>query len=812
MKKLNKASIRSILMPHGLVVLGLVFISLLFYYPLLNGKTLLQSDIRQYEGMSRELKEHRLETGEETYWVNNAFGGMPTYQLGAQYPADFLSPIYSFFRVLPRPAHILFLYLLGAYILLLVLQIPWHTALFGSLAFGFSTYLLIILQVGHNTKALAVSFIPFVLAGLLLVFERKKLLGFILITLALGMQIRANHYQMTYYLLLLMGVFVIVFGIQAWREKKGKSFLGSLGVLFISGILSLGLNATPLLATAEYTSFSTRGSSELKLQADGTPKEQSSGLDYDYITEYSYGIFESLNLIAPRIQGGGSSENLGKDHGVYNFLRTRGIGPTQAKQFSENVPTYWGSQPILEAPAYIGVSVFFFAIIALAFVKGPIRNALGIGILFSLVLSWGKNFAFLTQFFIDYIPFYNKFRAVSSIQVILECCFPILAALGIHFALKNIKSIDIKRFLKVSMFPIALLVILIFSQGVMSFSGPNDGYFKEMYGAELVSQIVEARKSIYQADLLRGIVICSLLILFLIAFKYDKIKRNAVHPLLIAVLLFDLLGISNRYIEHEGFVSERFAKNAFQITEADRAILIDTSDFRVYEPQLGLTGARTAYFHKTLGGYHGAKPRRFEELFEYYNTHQIAGVLDFLNVKYILFQEEETATLKPLRNPNALGSSWFVEDLFSTPDPDALLERLKIADFDKEALFIEQDLPNTLPLSFKKDSLAWIVLTSKKTNQLIYNSQSSSEQFAVFSEMYYPKGWTAKINGVPASIYNVNYVLRGLLLPAGTNQIEFVFSPPVVALGTLLRWISAFLFLGMVSSIVYFDYQKQKTT
>ena len=812
MKKLNKASIRSILMPHGLVVLGLVFISLLFYYPLLNGKTLLQSDIRQYEGMSRELKEHRLETGEETYWVNNAFGGMPTYQLGAQYPADFLSPIYSFFRVLPRPAHILFLYLLGAYILLLVLQIPWHTALFGSLAFGFSTYLLIILQVGHNTKALAVSFIPFVLAGLLLVFERKKLLGFILITLALGMQIRANHYQMTYYLLLLMGVFVIVFGIQAWREKKGKSFLGSLGVLFISGILSLGLNATPLLATAEYTSFSTRGSSELKLQADGTPKEQSSGLDYDYITEYSYGKFESLNLIAPRIQGGGSSENLGKDHGVYNFLRTRGIGPTQAKQFSENVPTYWGSQPILEAPAYIGVSVFFFAIIALAFVKGPIRNALGIGILFSLVLSWGKNFAFLTQFFIDYIPFYNKFRAVSSIQVILECCFPILAALGIHFALKNIKSIDIKRFLKVSMFPIALLVILIFSQGVMSFSGPNDGYFKEMYGAELVSQIVEARKSIYQADLLRGIVICSLLILFLIAFKYDKIKRNAVHPLLIAVLLFDLLGISNRYIEHEGFVSERFAKNAFQITEADRAILIDTSDFRVYEPQLGLTGARTAYFHKTLGGYHGAKPRRFEELFEYYNTHQIAGVLDFLNVKYILFQEEETATLKPLRNPNALGSSWFVEDLFSTPDPDALLERLKIADFDKEALFIEQDLPNTLPLSFKKDSLAWIVLTSKKTNQLIYNSQSSSEQFAVFSEMYYPKGWTAKINGVPASIYNVNYVLRGLLLPAGTNQIEFVFSPPVVALGTLLRWISAFLFLGMVSSIVYFDYQKQKTT
>ena len=285
MKKLNKGSIRSVLLPHGLIIIGFAFLSLLFYYPLLNGKTLMQSDIRQYEGMSRELKEHRIEKGEETYWVNNAFGGMPTYQIGAKYPADFLSPIYTFFRVLPRPAHILFLYFFGAYILLLVLKIPWHTSLFGSLAFGFSTYLLIILQVGHNTKALAVSFIPFVLAGLLLLFQKKNLTGFILTTLALGMQVRANHYQMTYYLLLLLGVFVIVYGIQAWKDQAVKPFLKSLGLLVLAGILSLGLNATPLLATAEYTKFSTRGSSELKLKADGTPKEQSSGLDYEYITE-----------------------------------------------------------------------------------------------------------------------------------------------------------------------------------------------------------------------------------------------------------------------------------------------------------------------------------------------------------------------------------------------------------------------------------------------------------------------------------------------------------------------------------------------
>lgn len=812
MRKLNKDAIRSLIMPHGLVVFGLVLISILFYYPLLNGKTLLQSDIRQYEGMSKELKEYRSETGEETYWVNNAFGGMPTYQLGAKYPADFLIPIYSFFRILPRPAHILFLYLFGAYILLLVLNIPWPSALFGSLAFGFSTYLLIILQVGHNTKALAVSFIPFVLSGLLLVFQRKRLLGFILMTLALGMQIRANHYQMTYYLLILMGIFVIVFGIQALKENRVKIFASSIGLLFLSGILSLGFNATPLLTTAEYTKFSTRGSSELKLNPDGSPKEQSTGLEYDYITEYSYGIFESLNLIVPRVQGGGSSEDLGQDHGVYDFLRSKGVGPEQARQFSENVPTYWGSQPILEAPAYIGISVFFFALLALVFVKSPIRNALFIGIVFSLLLSWGKNLSFLTQFFIDYVPFYNKFRAVSSIQVILECCFPILAALGVNWAFENIKEIDLKRFIKVALSPIALFGLLLLSQGILSFSGPNDGYFQEIYGEELVTQIIAARKSIYQADLFRGIIICLILVLSLVAFQFNKIKKQTLYFAVIGILLFDLLGISIRYISHDGFVSERFSKNAFQITEADRAILQDTSDFRVYEPQLGLTGARTAYFHKTLGGYHGAKPRRFEELYQYYNTHQIEGVLDILNVKYILFPEEQSGELKPMRNPNALGSAWFVDKLVSNPTADALLARLKTMDFRNEALFIEGDLPSTLPQKFDKDSISSIVLKMSKPNKLVYSTESLNDQFAVFSEMYYPKGWIAKVNGKETSIYSVNYILRGIEVPAGKNIIEFSFNPPVVSKGTKLRWMSAFLFLGIVIGIGYLQYRTKKST
>jgi hypothetical protein len=808
MKKLNKDSIVSVLIPHGLVVFGLVLVSLLFYYPLLNGKVLLQSDIRQYEGMSRELKEYRFETGEETYWINNAFGGMPTYQLGAKYPADFLSPIYSFFRILPRPAHILFLYFFGAYILLLVLRIPWYTALFGSLAFGFSTYLLIILQVGHNTKALAISFIPFVLAGLLMLFEKKDFWGFFLTTIALGMQVRANHYQMTYYLLLLMGIFIFFFGLQALRKQTKKSFIRSIGLISLAGILSLGFNASSLLTTSQYTKFSTRGSSELKFKSDGTPKEQSTGLEYDYITEYSYGIFESLNLIVPRIQGGGSSEDLGEDHGVYNFLRERGVGASQSKQFSQNVPTYWGNQPILEAPAYIGISIFFFAILALAFVKGTIRNSLLIGILFSLLLSWGKNIPFLTRFFIDYVPFYNKFRAVSSIQIILESCFPILASLGMHWAIENIKKFSLKRFIKVAIIPLVLLTLLLLSQGMLSFSGANDGYFNEIYGTELVNKIVEARKSIFQSDLLRGILIIFVIISTLLAYKFNKINKSIAITIMISILLFDLLGISNRYISRdESFVSKEFANSAFQITESDRAILKDTTDFRVFEPQLRLTGARTAYFHKTLGGYHGAKPRRFEELFDYYNTHQISGVLNFLNVKYILFPDEESGELKPMRNPNALGSAWFVETLVPNRNADVLLERLKTTDFSKESLFIQDDIPNYISQTFEKDTLSSIVLKKSTPNQLIYSTKSKKEQFAVFSEMYYPDGWSAKIKEQEVPIYSVNYVLRGALIPAGENEIEFNFNPQIVSQGTKLHFVSAFLFLGILLGMGYLQYR-----
>jgi len=759
--------------------------------------------------MSRQLKEYREQTGQETYWIDNAFGGMPTYQLGAKYPGDFLSPVYSFFRILPRPAHILFIYLFGAYILLLILKVPWPSALFGALAFGFSTYLLIILQVGHNTKALAVGFFPFVLGGVVLLFRQKFFWGFLLSSLALGMQIRANHYQMTYYLLLLIGVFIIVWGFKALKENHWRQFLASLGLLFLSGIVSLGFNATPLLATAEYAKFSTRGESELRLDADGTPKTQTDGLDFDYITEYSYGIFESLNLIAPRIQGGGSSEDLGEEHGVYDFLISKGVRPTQAKQFSANVPTYWGSQPILEAPAYIGVSVFFFALLALFYIRSPLRNALAIGILFSLLLSWGKNLSFLTELFINYVPFYNKFRAVSSIQVILELCFPILAALGLDWALTKQPKFDFKKFAKISLAPAIFLIVLLLFKGVFSFVGMNDEYYTQLYGDELVRIIQSARVSVFQEDVLRAVLIMIILAALVFWYQIKNVKKNLVLGIVMGILVLDLLGISTRYISRDAFVSPSRAAVPFQVTGADLAIQQDSSRFRVFEPQMGLTGARTAYFHNTLGGYHGAKPRRFEELFEYYNTHQISGVLDFLNVKYVLIPDEEDKNLQPLANPNAFGNAWMIENLKVVPSADALLEEMKTTNFSKQALIIDQTFPQDLPLEYTKDTLARIELKESAPDHLLYEMQSNVGQFVVFSEMHYPNGWTATINGENTPIHNVNYVLRGLQVPEGESRIEFKFDPPVVAQGALIRWVSLILFLLSLTGLYFIHLRKQ---
>ena len=769
---------------HAFILLGFIALSLAMHYPVLQGKALLQSDTQQYKGMSRQLQESRIEKGEELYWVDNAFGGMPTYQLGAKYSYDLLTPIHKLFRLLPHPTYLLFLYFLGAYLFLISFGFRPSYACLGALAYGLSTYLLIIIQVGHNTKAQALGYFPFVFAAVHYLFQKKSLWGVLLAAIAMGLEIRANHYQMTYYMLLLL---LLYGGVQAWeaiRQKEFKLFVNKGLKLGFAGLLAIALNATSLLATSEYTDFSTRGKSELSIDASGNPQEQRSGLSYDYITQFSYGIFESFNLIIPRIQGGGSREDLGTDSNLYARLVQLGVPRTQALQFVTAVPTYWGDQPILEAPAYVGIVVVFLAVLALCFPLDRYKKWLLAGVLLSLLLSWGKNFESLTRLFISIVPLYSKFRAVSSIQVILEFCLPVLAVMGLRDALKADAGASRKALQRASVGFLSFIVGLFLIKSTLPFKGPNDAYYSQLFGPQIMQLIFDARKEIYTADLLRALVFVLLTAALLFAHTLKKLKESRVLLLVGCLLVFDLMQIATRYLDRELYVSPSQLKRTFVATPQDRAIMQDNSHYRVYEPALGLQSARTAYFHNAIGGYHGAKPRRFEELIDLFQVQQAEAILNILNVKYILYADE-AGEEQVLENPDNLGAAWLVERLLPQASPDEAYMAMASTDFSSTAI-IESAATN-LPLSYTLDPAATVTLVENSATQKTYAFSSSQDAFVVFSEMYYAHGWTAKIDGKEVPIERVNYVLRGLQVSAGKHQITFSFNPKVVQQGSAVQ-------------------------
>ena len=791
---INKVQIRKSLI-HLYTAIGFAVVSLIFYSPLLEGKKLYQSDINQYEGMSREITDNRDNFSDEIYWIDNAFGGMPTFQLGAKFAYDILAPIHMLFRFIPRPAHTLFLYLLTMYILLMVLKIPWRIAVLGSIAFAFSTYLLIILQVGHNTKALAVSYIPLVVAGLLLLKQHKLLPGFLVSLVAISLQIRANHYQMTYYMLILLGIYFIVYLVDSYRKKDVKDFITYMSLFFLAGILSLGLNAPNILSTYDYSKYSTRSQSELKLNPDGTEKEISTGLDYDYITQYSYGIFESLNLIAPRVQGGASSEDVGEDSDLYEFLIDNNVPKPQAQSFIKSVPTYWGSQPILEAPAYIGASIAFLFILSLFVVKGPFKWWLLISFILSLLLSWGKNFPLLTNLFIDYVPFYNKFRAVSSIQVILEFAVPLLAVIGLNKFLADSDQKNIRR--SFAIFSVPLIILFLFS-GSLSFVGLYDNYYSNGYGQEIFNQIIEERKNIFNKDILRALLLGGIIFLTL---RFSKsIGRNFTFLIVFIIVFVDLYSVNSRYIDKDLFIDKSI--NTYQLSEIDNEILLDTLDYRVFNLSTGLSNASSSYYHNSLNGYHAAKLRRFQEYYDYLTFHDNEKLFNSLNVKYLIGKDDQDQDQLYV-NPEALGNAWAVDSLLVLDNPDELLNKLKDTDISKIALGLKNSTPKDLPKIFDSKDLIEIEKVKNSSAHLTYNYNALSDQLIVFSEIYYPSGWEVFVDGDKSNFFDVNYLLRGMLIPKGKHKIEFYFSPKIVNTGINIRIITIIITFSLIAYMLY---------
>ena len=791
---INKVKIRKSLI-HLYTAIGFAVISLVFYSPLLDGKKLYQSDINQYEGMSREILENRENFPDEIYWIDNAFGGMPTFQLGAKFAYDILSPFHMLFRFIPRPAHTLFLYLLTMYILLMVLKIPWRIAILGSIAFAFSTYLLIILQVGHNTKALAISYIPLVVAGLVLLRQNKLLPGFLVSLIAISLQIRANHYQMTYYMLILLLIYFIVYLIDSYRKNDLKDYLKYVGIFTLAGILSLGLNAPNILTTYDYSKYSTRSQSELTINPDGSEKEKTTGLNYDYITQYSYGIFESLNLVAPRVQGGASSEELGKNSDLYKFLIDNNIPRKQADSFISSVPTYWGSQPILEAPAYVGASIMFLFILALFVVKGPFKWWILISFILSITLSWGKNFPLLTNLFIDYFPFYNKFRAVSSIQIILEFAVPLLSVIGLHKFLADANLKNIRR--SFAVYSVPLIILLVFG-GSLSYSGLYDDYYSNGYGQEIFNQIIEERKNIFNSDVIRALVIGLLVFLTLRFSKF--LGRNFTYAIVFAIVFFDLFNINNRYIDKDLFIDKTI--NTYQKSEIDNDILLDTLDFRVFNISAGLSNANTSYFHNSINGYHAAKLKRFEEYYDFLSFHDNQKLFNTLNVRYLIGKDENNQD-QLYQNPDAYGNAWAVDSLALIDNYDNLLNQMKDANLREVGFVLDKSLPIETSRNYNSSDLIKIEKIKNSSSHISYNIESLSEQLIVFSEIYYPSGWQVYLNGEKTNYFDINYLLRGMIVPKGNHLIEFHFSPKIVKTGINIRIITIIITFSIIALMLY---------
>ncbi|CAL2093622.1 YfhO family protein [Tenacibaculum sp. 190524A05c] len=773
--KINK------LLPYVGALVVFLLVSVLYFNPILSGKQIKQSDIDQFRGISKELVEFRKENNAEAYWLGNAFSGMPGYLVSANYENDFLKEIDRALRFLPRPADYLFLYFLGFFILLMTLKIDWKLAILGSLAFGFSTYLIIIIGAGHNAKAHAIVYMPIIISGVLQIFQKRYLLGFILAALGMAMEIGAGHIQMTYYLGFCLIILGIVEMIEAIKTKAFGDFVKQVAIILVAFVIGVGVNSSRLMATKEYAEHSIRGKSELTIDVDGKPKRKKFiGLDYDYITQYSYGKLETINLLVPRFMGGGTTDRVSESSNFYREFE-KIAGKKAANEYSKDVLTYWGDQPIVEAPAYIGVVVVFLFFLGIFLVDRKLKYWLVSATIFSIVLSWGKNLAFVTNFFIDYIPLYDKFRAVSSIQVIAELCIPLLAVLGLNELFKDNRTKEEKlEYLKKALIITGGLIIggFLLAHMTSSFEGIRDDQYQQ-YPA-LLDALISDRKSMLFTDSIRSIVLILISAGVIYQFLKNKFKKTIVLGVMLALVLFDLVSVNINYVNTENFVSSRLINKPFTPSKADLEILKDKGEYRVVNFSGNFMNEnRTSFFHKSFGGYHAAKLKRYQELIDYQVAKNNMEIFNMLNAKYFILGSDKYEV-----NKDANGNVWFINKLRLVDSANEEIMNLTDLKTKEEAVIRKDKYSGNS--EFVTDSLATISLVKNKLNELEYKSSSSKEQFAVFSEIYYQNGWNAYIDGKPVPHYQVNYVLRGMNVPAGNHKIEFKFEPTVVKQGAQL--------------------------
>ena len=796
------------IIPHIVSLSLFVVVALMYFNPVLKGKKISQSDITQHIGMAKEVNDFRKATSEEPFWAESAFSGMPTYPIGTYFPNDYITSLDRFIRFLPRPADYLFLYFLSFYILLLAFKVDWKIAIVGSLAFGFSTYLIIIFGAGHNSKAHAIAYMPLVLAGIVFIFKKRYLLGFIVTSIATALEIKANHPQMTYYLLFAILILGVVELIDAIQKNKTKQFITQSSIIIVAVLLAVGVNSSRLLATKEYADVSTRGKTALTMNPDGTKKEVTTGLSKEYITQFSYGKAETFNLFVPRYMGGGTVESLDKKSNTYQYVSSI-AGSKQADGFIKQVYTYWGDQLIVEAPAYVGAMMLFLFFLGVFILKGKYKYWLVASSVFAILMSWGKNFQFLTDFFIDYVPLYNKFRAVSSFQVIAELCIPLLGFLALREFFcskidKKQKQIALKKALYSSM---GLIVVgLLYALSFSTFEGIRDASYSEYEG--LLDAVKADRLSMLYTDSFRSLVLIGLGFVVLWLFLRQQLKYTRSVIAFAVLILFDLVQVNLRYVNGDDFKDARAIDKPFKASTADLQILKDKSHYRVANFSTDpFQDGRTSYFHKSIGGYHAAKMGRYQDLIEFQLSKQNMQVYNMLNVKYFIIPGDNGEVMAQ-QNPDANGNAWFVKNINYVQTADQEIRALDSIQTKNTAIVNENNIHRKINFSLEVDSLAYIKLTEYSLNSLTYETSSKFDEFSVFSEIYYKNGWKSYIDGELQPYTNVNYVLRGMEIPKGEHIIKFKFEPSVIKTGSIISLISYALMVLIPMS--WFFYYKKK--
>ncbi|MDR2057899.1 MAG: hypothetical protein LBP83_06400 [Dysgonamonadaceae bacterium] len=813
--------------PHILVVLIFIALALLYFYPQLEGKTLQQSDISQWRGMVQELDEFAQNNpGVKAVWSGSMFSGMPSYHFGIMgYSPNYLGYIQQGLSLSsPGSMGPVFTGLLCAYILFFLLTGYVRISLFGSIAYAFSSYNLIILVAGHVTKAWAIAFIPLVLAGFLVITQKKYLMGGALFALGLGLELISGHIQITYYLAIFFLILFVGYAVHCLRKKEMKTLFHVSLTLFIALIFAVLPRLAGLYADFEMSKESMRGPSELTSSSHDN-STASEGLDIDYAFTWSYGKGETLSLMIPNIRGGASGGFLGQNSNLYKEFKLNDVRTGKEIQSY----TYWGDQPFTSGPVYFGAGICFLFILGMFVIKNKIKWWLLGATLFFILLSWGTNLAWFNNFLFYHLPMYNKFRTPSMTLVIPSIIFPLVSVWGLKTLFHHRNDVEKERLKKQLLFSLGItgitcLVLWLMAGVFFNFESGNDSQFLSEVPDWYYNALLADRESLLKSDALRSFIFI-LLFAASIFFFMNKSKKQFYRSLtiLVVLVLIDLWTVDKRYLNESSFEKKKSEK-VFEPTIADNIILKDKSpSYRVLNISANtFNETATSYFHKSIGGYHAAKLRRYQELIDrringeiqfigqsFQNANSIDDVIgvfqntptiNMLNAKYIIYNPNQ----EPIVNPNAGGNAWFIQEVMLVDNADEELDALNTIDPRKTAVVDKKFADQIEKQSFTPDSAAFIELLQYQPIYLKYSSKTNSEQLAVFSEIYYSNGWKAFIDGKPAEHFRTDWVLRAMNVPAGEHIIEFRFEPDTFnTLSNIGSMASLLLIIGFAGTLIY---------